>query len=469
MASRHRILVSDGAGYRLEIEPGELDIERFERLTAEGRDAPRTSPAAAAARFDEALALWRGPPLADLAFEPFAQAELHRLEELRLAAQEDRFDALLAAGRHAELVGELEALVESHPLRERLCGQLLLALYRSGRQADALDAYARARDELVEQLGVEPGPDLRRAAARVPRTGPRARRAGAPGSDRRAAPAAPGEQTSRPCRGRREVSQRCCGEYRLVTLLGPGGVGKTRLALAVAERVAGDFPDGVAWAPLEAIREPPLVTSEIAVALGNADDVAAELEGRRVLLVLDNLEQVLGCAASLAELVAATSDLRLLVTSREPLDIAAERRYQVSLLEPAAAIELFNDRADAVGVTVDEDAAAVAAICDRLEGLPLAVELAAARTTVFSPRSSSSASTRPPTCSTEQGATPLTGTTRSARRSAGATSFSTMRSVRCSSSYPCSPAAARSIRPPWSLGQGSKRSRPRRQEPAPRR
>ena len=303
---------------------------------------------------------------------------------MQLAALEDRLDALLAAGRHSELVGELEALVESQPLRERLWGQLLLALYRSGRQADALDAYARARDELVEQLGVEPGPELRRLQrgileqdpdldAPVPRARTVVRQPPRP-AGRLVGRAADVERVAELLR-----------EHRLVTLLGPGGVGKTRLALAVAERVAGDFPDGVAWAPLEAIREPPLVPSEIAVALGNADDVAAELEGRRVLLVLDNLEQVLGCAASLAELIAATSDVRMLVTSREPLDIAAERRYQVSLLERAAAIELFNDRADAVGVMVDEDAAAVAAICDRLEGLPLAVELAAARTTVFSP------------------------------------------------------------------------------------
>ena len=181
--------------------------------------------------------------------------------------------------------------------------------------------------------------------------------------------------------------------------------------------MAGDFPDGVAWAPLEAIREPPLVPSEIAVALGNADDVAAELEGRRVLLVLDNLEQVLGCAASLAELIAATSDVRMLVTSREPLDIAAERRYQVPLLERAAAIELFNDRADAVGAMVDEDASAVAAICDRLEGLPLAVELAAARTTVFSPEELLLRLDSAPDLLDGARREPLTGTTRSARRS----------------------------------------------------
>ena len=150
--------------------------------------------------------------MADLAFEPFAQPELHRLEELRLAALEDRLDALLAAGRHSELVGELEALVESHPLRERLWGQLLLALYRSGRQADALDAYARARDELVEQLGVEPGPDLRRLQRGILEQDPDLAAPAPRARDRRAATAAAGGTDSlgrarRTWRG----SQRSCG------------------------------------------------------------------------------------------------------------------------------------------------------------------------------------------------------------------------------------------------------------------
>ena len=163
----HRVLVSDGAGYHVNLEPGELDLDRFERLTAEARNLLPSAPAVAAARLDEALALWRGPPLADLAFEPFAQAEVLRLDELRLAAQEDRFDALLATGRHADLVADLEALVDRHPLRERLHGQLLLALYRAGRQSDALAAYARSREELVEQLGVEPGEPLRELHRRI--------------------------------------------------------------------------------------------------------------------------------------------------------------------------------------------------------------------------------------------------------------------------------------------------------------
>jgi DNA-binding SARP family transcriptional activator len=146
-------------GYVLQIEPSELDLARFERLVAEAR---QSEPRGAADKLRAALALWRGPPLADLAYEPFAQTEIARLEEMRLAALEARFDADLAAGRHAELVAELEASIAQHPLREHLRGQLMLALYRSGRQAEALRTYQVARRELDEELGLEPGEELRR-------------------------------------------------------------------------------------------------------------------------------------------------------------------------------------------------------------------------------------------------------------------------------------------------------------------
>lgn len=136
-------------GYAIRIERDELDLHRFERLVAEGGPA-----------LTEALSLWRGPALADFAYEPFAQAEIARLEELRLAALEQRLEADLALGRHGELVGELEALVAEHPLRERLRGQLMLALYRSGRQAEALDVYRETRRVLVDELGIEPSPTL---------------------------------------------------------------------------------------------------------------------------------------------------------------------------------------------------------------------------------------------------------------------------------------------------------------------
>jgi DNA-binding SARP family transcriptional activator len=155
------VLVTRGRGYVLEAEHGQLDVDRFETLVTEGRDALRAGDARLARdRLRQALALWRGPALADFAYEPFAQGEAARLEEERPAALEDRIDADLALGRHAELVGELDALVREHPLRERLHGQLMLALYRSGRQADALERYQRARRERIDELGIEPGREL---------------------------------------------------------------------------------------------------------------------------------------------------------------------------------------------------------------------------------------------------------------------------------------------------------------------
>ena len=150
-------------GYMVRVEPNELDLERFERLAREGSTALAAGdPERAAERLREGLRLWRGPPLADLSLEPFAQPEIGRLEELRLGALEDRIEADLARGRHAELVAELEVLVAEHPLRERLRRQLVLALYRAGRQADALAAYRAARAMLIDDLGLEPTPDLRR-------------------------------------------------------------------------------------------------------------------------------------------------------------------------------------------------------------------------------------------------------------------------------------------------------------------
>src|ERR671914_356564 len=150
-------LVSSAAGYRLRIEPDELDLSRFERLCAEGRRALAAGRnERAAARLRAALAEWRGPPLADLAFEAFAQAEVARLEGVRAAALEDRIEADLRLGRHGELVAELEALVARDPLRERPRAQLMLALYRAGRQADALDAYRQAARTLDAELGLRP-------------------------------------------------------------------------------------------------------------------------------------------------------------------------------------------------------------------------------------------------------------------------------------------------------------------------
>jgi len=226
-----RVLQSRPSGYVLVLEPEQIDVERFQRLANAGRQALSDGdPRAAATRLKDALAQWRGPSLSDID-APFVSAERIRLEELRLATLEDRIEADLALGAHAEVVSQLQALVVDHPLRERLCGQLMLALYRSGRQAEASEVFHRLREALDEELGMEPGPALQQLFADIlnqqvmPGVGARA----APVPRRR--PSLPLQLTSFVGR-EEEVSaiQQLVDSNRLVTLTGPGGVGKTRPA-----------------------------------------------------------------------------------------------------------------------------------------------------------------------------------------------------------------------------------------------
>jgi DNA-binding SARP family transcriptional activator len=175
------LILTRAPGYVLRLEREQLDLHRFERLVGE---ADAAEPAVAAGRLREALALWRGPALADLAYESFARAAIGRLEELRLAALEKRIEADLALGRHAELVAEVEALVGEHPLRERLRAQLMLALYRCGRQADALAVYRTTRRALVKELGIEPSPPLRELEQAILRQNPSLDVAPAPAPER---------------------------------------------------------------------------------------------------------------------------------------------------------------------------------------------------------------------------------------------------------------------------------------------
>jgi DNA-binding SARP family transcriptional activator/pimeloyl-ACP methyl ester carboxylesterase len=167
-----RIVISREPGYLLAVDPDVIDAARFERLVGQARQVLQSAPDAAAALLRTALSLWRGEPLADFTFDPFAQPEITRLTELRLTALEDRIEAELALGEHGAVSSELAQLVREHPLRERLSGQLMVALYRSGRQAEALRAYAHVREALVEQLGIDPSPALRRLEEAILRQAP---------------------------------------------------------------------------------------------------------------------------------------------------------------------------------------------------------------------------------------------------------------------------------------------------------
>ena len=549
-------------GYRLPLDSGSLDSERFERLLRSGSAALASGePAAAAETLAEALALWRGPAFADFRYDAFAQAEAGRLEELRLVCLEERIEAELALGRHAALVGELEAIILEQPLRERLRGQLILALYRSGRQGDALAAYQTARRMLSNELGLEPSPELQElqrlilahdaslappapakerlsgtvtfmftdiegstgllkrlgrehyaellalhqallreafathrgeeidsqgdsffvtfrsasdavsAAVAIQRSladhewpddvEPRLRigihsgEASAAGeryiglSVHRAArigdaghggqvllsdatrvlvedelPAdvylqelgeyrlkdvdrperisqvmAEGLQVEfPPLRGKpqsnlplqptpfigreQELAELVAlvrgGSRRLVTLTGAGGSGKTRLAIEASRALEDDYPDGVRWVPLQSLTDPTLVVPTVAGSIGAKGDIGESIGTKRMLLVLDNFEQLLAARSDVTEILADCANVQLLVTSREPLNVAAEREYRVPPMTEADAVALFDERAVEGG-----SRETTADVCRRVDCLPLAVELAAARTRAF--------------------------------------------------------------------------------------
>ena len=393
-------------GYVLAVAPDAIDVTRFESLAREAlalRDRSRHRRAADVLR--TALGLWRGEPFAGIARDGTLGAEAGRLEELYLNALEARIASDLELGRDAELIDELEALVAEHPFRERLWLHLMLALYRAGRQGDALAAYHRARSALDEQLGIEPGDALRALETAILRqeVPPPA---ALPASTSIGLPA---QLTSLVGRGRELAEiQEALLRSRLVTLVGIGGVGKTRLALETARRAATDLVDEVVVVDLAPLTDSALVRGHAAAAFGirgdRGDDVDAALARRTrsadVLLLLDNCEHVLEAAGTLAnELLVGSPSLRVLATSREILDVPGEAVYHVAPLgvpgaddgddaiRESEAVRLLVDRATLSrhGLQMDATAYETAArICRELEGLPLAIELAAARAKVLS-------------------------------------------------------------------------------------
>ena len=393
LAEPVRIVTGPGS-YALDAPPEAIDVRRFELLVGDCAAARRQgNDALGSSLAEQALALWRGRPYGELAYDQFARAEVERLEELRLVAVEERIEAQLALGRHAELLAGVLALASEHPLRERLQGQAMLALYRSGRQSDALAYYAGARSKL-DELGLEPGAELRELQRRILQQAP-ALDIPDQSSDVQELPQAPNPLVGR----ERELealavllSQR---EPRLLVLTGAGGSGKSRLALEAAHAAAAAYANGAVLVELAPLSDPELVLPTIAQAVGVADAqqplaaLAEALGSRELLLVVDNAEHVRDATPAFAELLARAPRLTMLVTSRTVLHLSGERVFPVAPLDPEAAQELFEQRARALQpefrVTA-ENQGVVREICRRVDGLPLAVELAAARVRALTPK-----------------------------------------------------------------------------------
>ncbi|WP_370070721.1 BTAD domain-containing putative transcriptional regulator [Streptacidiphilus sp. MAP5-3] len=427
-------IVSVDGGYRLAAAAEDVDLFRFDRLAADGvRALSDGNPAKAVEVLDDALALWQGPALVDL---PDREAEASRWEVRHLDARRARLDALLTLGRADAALPELAALCDASPLDELFQAQRLRALRDLGRTAEALAGYEDVRRSLADQLGADPGPELRALHAELLSPAERAERAEPAGpagpavrpgnaSGRAAqtppgAPRPPGNLRARLTSfvGRSadiDTIRADLAGARLVTLIGPGGAGKTRLSQEAAEGLGGTAaaPDGVWLAELAPVGDPSAVPEAVVSALGARETVlsgagAEELRAvserhgddpltrlvehctdRRMLIVLDNCEHVIDAAAALAEqLLARCPGLTVLATSREPLGVPGELLRPVEPLPEPYALRLFGDRGAAVrpGFTPDEDPEAVAEICRRLDGLPLAIELAAARLRILTPR-----------------------------------------------------------------------------------
>jgi predicted ATPase/DNA-binding SARP family transcriptional activator len=404
LVSRLRKALPDGTvdgqpnGYRLVVAPEAVDAVRFERLVAQARDdgEPR--------RLREALALWRGGAMQDVGLQDSEafDAAVTRLEGLRLTAMEDRYDAEVGLGHGAKLVTELTDLVAAHPVRERLVAALMRALVASGRDTEALLVFERTRETLADALGVDPSPELADLHVALLR--------GEVG--RRVAPAASNLRAELTSYVGKDADVTAVRElvtgHRLTTLIGPGGSGKTRLATETARTLLGDLPDGVRLVELAAIGPDDDVAQATLAALGHrdallgaapdadpTDRVVAAVRERELLLILDNCEHVIESAAAFAHrALGECGGLRILATSREPLGITGETLWRVAPLvlpgadagldeiELSPAVRLLRDRAGAVRTDLLTDTGALPAmarICRALDGMPLAIELAAAR------------------------------------------------------------------------------------------
>ena len=390
------LIVTQPPGYLLETEPDLIDAVRFEHHLDRARSIAESDPASGIEELDSALRLWRGPALAGFHDKEWAHLEAGRLEELRVAAVEDRLAAAMALGRHAALIAELEKHSHQHPLRERSWALWMTALYRSDRQAEALRVYQQLRSNLGEELGIEPSQDLQNLEERILLQDPTLRPMIQTPHN------LPASLTSFVGRNLELIEiQELLGNARLVTLIGPGGSGKTRLGLQLAREALGAFPDGVWLIDLAPLQHGDLVAGAVAAVLGVMEKsdrsivagLRAHLRRWRMLLVLDNCDHLVESVARLAhELLEGAEGLRILATSREVLGVPGEVVFEVggltvpptdagARLEAFDSVRLFVDRAQAAraGFRInDRNAPLVVEVCRRLDGMPLALELAAA-------------------------------------------------------------------------------------------
>lgn len=398
-------------GYRLHLDDADVDAIRFRDLVEQARAAP--APRQRADLLTEALALWRGPAYSEFAAWPFADGEIARLTEERMVAIEDRAAARLELGQHAAVAAELTDLVARHPLRERLRAAHIRALYGAGLTTEAMNSFHDLRRRLADELGVRPGPESTALYEAMLHHDPDLT-VPQPISPPLARTNLPTPATS--LVGREEATERMVATLRddsptrMVTLTGPGGVGKTRLALAAADRLRDRFPDGVWFVELAGLGGACTaddVSERIVVSLGLCETAAVEPDSsdltgwlrktvadKRMLLLLDNCEHVIDPVAAVAELLlSGAAGVRLLLTSREPVEIPGESLMSVRpLISPEhgvadagvaaryGAVRLFVERVAAAAPDFaldDTNAGAVAAICRRLDGIPLALELVA--------------------------------------------------------------------------------------------
>ncbi|GAA5182551.1 BTAD domain-containing putative transcriptional regulator [Rugosimonospora acidiphila] len=395
------LIEGQGGGYRLAVDPDAVDAVRFERLLDQARDdqGPRRIRL-----LREALTLWRGAAMQDVGLQDSEafDAAVTRLERLRLSATEDRFDAEVGLGHGAELIGELTDLVAAHPVRERLVAALMRALVAAGRDNEALLVYQRTREALADELGVDPSPELSALHVALLQ-GELGQREESRKTNLRA------ELTSFVGKDADVTAVReLIAEHRLTTLVGPGGAGKTRLATETARTLVGDLPDGAWLVELAAIGADGDVAQSTLAGLGLRDTLLGEtphadltdrliaaIREREALLILDNCEHVIESAAAFAHRVLGECRrLRILATSREPLGITGEALWLVEPLtvprgdagsgeiESSPAVRLLRDRAGAVRRDLAVDGHALSTmvrVCRALDGMPLAIELAAAR------------------------------------------------------------------------------------------